>query len=292
MQPATLFRKLFDRGRSAACQYIVDEPLGYICPICLRVITDLRDLSKEHVPPRAIGGRVLCLTCKQCNNSSGHSIDAAVVERLEMANTLKVGTQQKFLNLEIEGVKINASAMRRGSSLHFQIEPHHNSPAAIGEFLSKSKKLNSDLKMQVWFRNSYSERLALVGYLRIAYLYLFAKLGYSYILHESLDPVREQIKRPNEEIIYQWWLERKEGLANEVVYFCDKPFTGSVVALHQYLIILPAVAEPYDQYKKLNELTSNTAKGDYLGEMHFSKSFSPPRTMELIGDFLHSRNAE
>ena len=38
-------------------------------------------LSVEDVPPRHSGGRPLVLTCKACNSTAGHSIDA-VADRI------------------------------------------------------------------------------------------------------------------------------------------------------------------------------------------------------------------
>ena len=56
------------------------------CPICLEPFTEAGVLdgsavTLEHVPPppRALGGRPICLTCKECNAGAGHGIDQAAV---------------------------------------------------------------------------------------------------------------------------------------------------------------------------------------------------------------------
>ena len=54
----------------------------YACPICSlllpREATDSGDLTLEHVPPEPVGGKGIVLTCKQCNSTAGHTVDAAL----------------------------------------------------------------------------------------------------------------------------------------------------------------------------------------------------------------------
>src|SRR5687768_14898662 len=49
--------------------------VGYCCPICLRASRDIRLFTVEDVPLRKVGGLPLVLTCKQCNDRSGHELD-------------------------------------------------------------------------------------------------------------------------------------------------------------------------------------------------------------------------
>jgi hypothetical protein len=68
----------------------------YVCPLCLEIdyeqrsgrftchtdaaIED-RSLTVEHVPPESLGGGPLLLTCKDCNNTAGHELDADARKR-------------------------------------------------------------------------------------------------------------------------------------------------------------------------------------------------------------------
>ena len=50
------------------------------CPLCFTRFTSAeassgRTVTLEHVPPKALGGRVLCLTCKSCNAKAGGKVD-------------------------------------------------------------------------------------------------------------------------------------------------------------------------------------------------------------------------
>jgi 5-methylcytosine-specific restriction endonuclease McrA len=51
----------------------------YLCPPCLDGLTieelDRGELTVEHVPPKALGGGELVLTCKQCNSGAGGKFD-------------------------------------------------------------------------------------------------------------------------------------------------------------------------------------------------------------------------
>jgi hypothetical protein len=48
------------------------------CPICLST----GSMTAEHVPPEAIGGRVITSTCDRCNNELGSSIDRPFVDSM------------------------------------------------------------------------------------------------------------------------------------------------------------------------------------------------------------------
>lgn len=55
------------------------EPVSFAqCPICL----SSDPTSAEHVPPEAIGGRIMTSTCVPCNNELGSSIDAPFVDSM------------------------------------------------------------------------------------------------------------------------------------------------------------------------------------------------------------------
>jgi hypothetical protein len=80
--------KLFATGAKAASLHFKADQDVYICPLCGRgfLIQAVIDgtLTLEHVPPKSLGGKPLVLTCKDCNNDSGHSIDSAAALRKDM----------------------------------------------------------------------------------------------------------------------------------------------------------------------------------------------------------------
>ncbi len=67
-QPSLLFDR-FSRSLAATVPGMTDT---FRCPLCWRDFDQgsLKSgaLSREHVPPRSLGGWLVTLTCKKCNN--------------------------------------------------------------------------------------------------------------------------------------------------------------------------------------------------------------------------------
>src|SRR5215468_4293204 len=88
---------LFQRGASAAQRY-TGSPELYLCPICATafpqsaLLTDDPELTREHVPPESVGGKVIALTCKCYNKTAGHSTDAAISGRAKLIRFVDVIT--------------------------------------------------------------------------------------------------------------------------------------------------------------------------------------------------------
>ena len=51
------------------------------CPLCLREFGDDVIPTLEHVPPAAIDGRALCLTCEDCNGPRAKHLDTALIDK-------------------------------------------------------------------------------------------------------------------------------------------------------------------------------------------------------------------
>ena len=94
--------------------------------------------------------------------------------------------------------------------------------------------------------------------LRAGYLVAFAAFGYRYALDRRLDPVRQQILNPEEEIISGFWsfLGRSAPTMRKLV-FTSEPFEALLVIIDKTLITLPWIKGP-DVYK----LTSPTQAED------------------------------
>jgi hypothetical protein len=215
-------RALFDRGANAfarlhpeilASEWPNDTRAKYVCPLCLKVFVPAalehpRGLTLEHAPPRALGGRVLALTCWSCNNH-GSRLD------VEMQ---KAERPVDILRQEHAGEHFVRFRINDGPSLVFRLSVHDgafrlfghvgaDAPTDRDAFLAEMTRMHaegyrsSDRFHMDFFRDRHDPRLARAGYLRAAYLVAFAQFGYRYILNAALDPVRLQIRRPKDEII-------------------------------------------------------------------------------------------
>jgi hypothetical protein len=278
----SLKQRLFQLGFEAGRKYIDNEDPGYVCPICLGIFRDPKALTLEHVPPAAVGGKVLCLLCKPCNNRSGHSMDAALHERAEAAQVLRTGKTGRFLKLKIDKLALNGTIKRKGDGLEVQVAAGQNDPARVEEFQHR-RNSEPGAQIQVWYPHRFNDHSFMVGYLKVAYLYAFAKFGYGYILGPCLESVRLQIREPDKKTIWKWWLGRGDDLSHTMLYLIDRPLSCIAVAINEHVIVLPGL-EPCDHYEKIEQLTQDTPPDKLLEEFHSTHAFAAPTTMELLLD--------
>lgn len=279
----SLKQRLFRVGFEAGRKYIVDEDPGYICPICLGIFRDPEALTLEHVPPAATGGKVLCLLCKPCNNRSGHSTDAALHERAEAAHVLRTGNTGRFLKLKIDDLALNARIVDKGDGSEVRVAAGQNDPAKEEKFLHRMRNSKPGAQLQVWYPHRFNDHFFMVGHLKVAYLYAFAKFGYGYILGPCLNSVRLQIREPGKKTIWKWWLGRGGDLSQTMLYLIDRPLSCLAVAINEHVIVLPGL-EPCDHYEKIEQLTRETPPDKLLGEFHFTLAVAAPTKMELLWD--------
>jgi hypothetical protein len=91
------------------------------------------ELTLEHVPPEAVGGRGILLTCKSCNNTAGHTVDAAVVGRgrlFQLGNSLfrNQGEFRGPIKIEFRGVVINATLVTKDGRVTILVHRGRNNP--------------------------------------------------------------------------------------------------------------------------------------------------------------------
>lgn len=180
----------------------------YRCPICLKLFkkADLENnvLTVEHIIPEKLGGKIFTLTCKTCNSECGTYLDVHLINKI-FADEVLSGKSSEPLNAEIE----IGDGLTRGdlyiqqkggkSSVKFVGKPNMVHPAAL-EKCSKALsegldeiKLSGNLGYKV-----FNLQIALI---KIAYLLLFSRLGYGYILNNPLEEIREQIRSPGKKLI-------------------------------------------------------------------------------------------
>jgi len=180
----------------------------YICPICLDQFSETaldqaleNPLSLEDAPPKSLGGKAKILTCKKCNNTCGYEIDKYLTERMQELDHHKFLTKTEFTaKFEINGNTIQGkiSIDENGTMTAYHMVKNNN-PINLKDYIKNAKKdtlINLVIdKKQV---NSINLQIAL---LKTGYLLTFEKYGYSLILDNSYDRIREQLRNPLE-IIY------------------------------------------------------------------------------------------
>jgi 5-methylcytosine-specific restriction endonuclease McrA len=85
-------RGLFQEASRLLRQVRPESRELFVCPLCLREFTIEATggdrLSVEHVIPSALGGKVETLTCTECNNAQGSTLDSHVVKAMEALDGL------------------------------------------------------------------------------------------------------------------------------------------------------------------------------------------------------------
>jgi hypothetical protein len=93
-----------------------------------------------------------------------------------------------------------------------------------------------------------------VGWLRVAYLYAFAALGYNFILRPELNIIREQLQRPEDRVAPHAIQHIRNPDSKDGLSFVYSPteLRGVVVRLGVYLFFFPAFVEASTFYERLS----------------------------------------
>lgn len=176
-----------------------------ICPLCFNKYFTLDDienknLTAEHVPPDKLGGTVDTLTCRDCNNNHGASLDSHLVSHIRSIDALS-GTGPTYVDGVASGEGTGEFRVEFRSTADKQWEllgvPKASNMQNIDEFtkgfLSRDFKFNLTLRLP-------NERRARLSLIRSAYLTAFRYLGYGFLVNFNLGRLRYQFENPHEEI--------------------------------------------------------------------------------------------
>lgn len=250
-------QKIFDlyvanRNLLIENKLIVGEKDLYICPLCTNSFSEINGevpLTLEDAPPKSLGGKADTLTCKTCNNVSGHEIDFHLTERLRELDSAEFlpNTETKVkvkIGDEIFNATMSIDENGTMSMFHSNKNNHHEKLDEKMLGLEGGEVLDlTFLKTRV-----IPENLE-YALLKTAYILAFKKFGNSFIFDSCFDIVRNQLKNPNERIYPEnFWLTPPYPKEMEGVYFvCDKGLESLFVlfnldtgiTLRKYGVFLP-----------------------------------------------------
>jgi HNH endonuclease len=180
----------------------------YLCPLCLDVLLtveefDTEQLSVEDVPPKALGGKELLLTCRRCNNDAGHRFDAEARKQQRLRQLFSGQSQQsetaRFTVGDIT-TKVEMHVAGQAGMLLMGV-PSINNPANLERMEEHMRLLSetrsTDFRFTVTPELRHHPDRARVSWIRTAYLAAFALFGWKYILQPALQPIREQLMNPS-----------------------------------------------------------------------------------------------
>ncbi|MCP4383135.1 MAG: hypothetical protein GY798_17215 [Hyphomicrobiales bacterium] len=193
----------FERGAHAiGCVVSPRPPAGYVCPLCLGLFTreqlDAGELTDEHVPPKAVGGNPLVLTCVSCNGASGGLFDESMADEEKLRT---FGTPQSAGPLpgsvSFRGIRNNGSIDFDGERWKMLGDPGQNNPETLAAHTESLKHLDAGSSLELRLSLKANPRRARIGWARSAYLAAFAVYGYRYVLQPALDPLRAALEDPD-----------------------------------------------------------------------------------------------
>ena len=222
----------------------------FICPICLNKFdsTQSQELSLEDAPQASLGGSKIAITCKKCNNTCGHEIDSHLV------NFIKYIEEKEFLPGSDRRVKIfdddkivNATLeVKDNKELKMIIPDKINNPTTLSNHISKINEgsiidiQNNPLKIDM--------KKVSVAILKNAYILLFAKFGYTFLLDKFYNRLREQILEPMRYIIPDGlWTKQSTIAIKDGIYFSNNNqykgffviYTLKGIKNHRFCVCIP-----------------------------------------------------
>lgn len=184
---------------------------NYICPIgftnhSIQGLSNTYDdeLTIEHAPPQALGGKAICLVRKDLNNKSGLNNDIALIKYLE-AIQFNRGDIPIISQMDLNLPRLKSPKVK------FHIDSENRLNFVFKNITLKNQISESDFKKGYQFKfefklqglNQSIKNLLL----KIAYLHAFRSIGYCLLFGPKTDfnnhyeKVREEILNDKQEII-------------------------------------------------------------------------------------------
>lgn len=282
----------FTRGVDAFRRSAPSAPEAYPCPLRARgfgrAALEEGALTIEHAPPEALGGRPICLTCKDCNSTAGHTIDAHMGRR-EASFDFVAGTMGKPVpaRLQVGATSVNVDYYSGAGGIMVIGDPARNHPETQARFQAEFENRArtgkaGDLRFTVTpSKLGHKAQLDLVGWLRSAYLVAFAVLGYRYIFQRRLEAVRRQLQAPEETIIdcFSVFLPKAKRDERQFV-FVEEPayLRGLLLQMGRRVIFLPWLDDGL--YAAVSDKKKES--GNFLAQVHGDFLAWPKEPRHLI----------
>lgn len=262
---------------------ITEREDEYICPICLRGYkkSEINQLSLEDVPQAALGGKKIAITCRRCNNTCGNTIDHHLInyiDSLENKNFL-LGSNRKIKIINLgEGKPIEGSLMVLDSKNMKMLIPENyfKSP----DFEKRLRTLSKGEEITLQNRGIKTEKSSVsAAILKNAYLILFSKFGYSFLLDDHYNTLRNQIQSHSTSLSpYKIWRKFEKSPTIDGIYFsCDNRYLGffvvyTITRKQSYQITVYIPTPSVHLYSALNTIKNEATNGEGLSLTTFDTS--------------------
>lgn len=258
---------------------------GYLCPICLEQYA-IDEVTEDHVPPRSFKGSVLCLTCRTCNSTAGHALEAASLSfrrSLEFLQSTGTPYDAKF---SLDDTTVNVTVTRTPRRTDIAVSKR-NSPRNLHDLKVSMRKMKDSSILDITCTERHTRRFAETGFLRMAYLAAFSKFGYRLVLSAHWDPVRKQIRDPKSGAFMPSCVYvGADAAEGRHLMFVDRPLSCLGVRIDTTLVFLPWGGTEAAAISAW--LVQGRATGDRTCSISGRGPMPWPRPMELGGDFTEA----
>ena len=229
----------------------------YICPLCMRSFSKecvRQEITEEHVPQKSLGGIPLTLTCKDCNSSCGSDIDVYLfesIQRIEQRAFLP-GTDRRVSMQEGDGRLYGTLKVGENQDLLLNIDTKHNNPKTWNYFHDNILLEDSIIDIQD-FPLKQDVRRSSAAILKNAYLFLFARTGYTFLSDTYYDSLRKQIMNPDAFILPErLWTFQNVSVQDGIYLTQDNRYRGFFIVytlklhgIHRVCVLIPTPKVEY-----------------------------------------------
>jgi hypothetical protein len=256
-------RQILERASRSVEKFYPELRGVFICPTCLcrRPVDDIREITQAHILPKAAGGRWTTLLCRRCNSTHGTLQDKWFGEYVRLISPPALDifhAKHQDGYFEVDGQRINGRYQVSGDGgIEFLALVHKNSPEAM--------RVYGQRMAEARFRGSFQLRFSVPilvnkqvinsAFLTAAYLLWFRELGYSWALQSHLDPIREQIRKPDQQVLPKSFSAACAGAFFETPWIGTGYIAGQLVpmaAIASRMVFFPPADRP-DLYALLPE---------------------------------------
>ena len=162
----------------------------YLCPICLKEYSeqDVKNaLTEEDVPQKSLGGNRIALTCRKCNSRCGSDIDIHLLNAITTReHRLFLPCSERKIRIEKDGQLLNANLqIDEDRTIKLLVDTKRNKPDTWIDFHNNILLPNEVVNVEdVPLKRN--ERRISAALLKNAYLLLFAKTGYTFLLDKPV----------------------------------------------------------------------------------------------------------
>jgi hypothetical protein len=264
---------------------------GYVCPLCVHAFPSIDDLTFEHAPPKSLGGREVCLTCRTCNNNAGSGVDKELRKAHDHREWRRGVGPPLRAGFEVKGKTVRVDVQRTPEMVRIIGLPKQNNPAVAAAHENALREELDQGKATIFFHfGTFDDRRAQVALLRSAYVVAYAALGCTYVMRRELDLVRRQISLPDARIIDRFVVHRRDSHPGRSLAYIQRPrsLDSVVVKLDEDLVFLPGLTRGPTIYERLAKRKLWPPRRNFFGKTLRARLFDWPTRPKHLFDGIET----